>query len=75
MKLFNTYGESFAYWAPIMRTRHERTKATSLPFVKADINAALSAWDGDHTPYTGKLMAELDAVRDREHALRKSNRK
>ena len=69
----HSYEEAFAYWAPIYRTRHERLSAESLPHVKADIVATLAIWGADRTPYTAKLLAELDAVRDRELAIRRTN--
>lgn len=76
MKLFNTYEEAFAYWAPIYRTRHEHTSPTSCILVRADIEATLTLWRDEHarTPCTGKLMAELDAIRDRERAIRKGRK-
>jgi hypothetical protein len=71
--MFHTYEEAFAYWAPIYRTRYDHASAANLPAAKADVNATLVIWGADRTPYTGKLMAELDAIRDREHAIRRAH--
>jgi hypothetical protein len=64
------YNEAFAKYAPIMRARWIGKPAASLAYAKSDILAALHAQSGidGNDAYVGKLYAELDAVRDAEHA-------
>jgi hypothetical protein len=66
------YAESFAEWAPQMRQRWIGvTDVVRLFHAKADVLATLKLHD-EPSAYTGKLYAELDAIRDAELAIRRA---
>jgi hypothetical protein len=59
-----TYEESFAQWTPFYARRWTvSSRADALQYALNDILAALKAHGDERTVYTGKLYAELDAVR------------
>ena len=68
--MHRNYEEAYACYAPIYRAQWGAANVT-LDVCKramADIYAALRL-HSERTPYTGKLWAELDAVRERLAAL------
>lgn len=65
-----TYEEAYAFYAPMMRRRWARSTKAARAAAIADINAVLKLHE--RGPYVGKLYAELDAVRDAEHASRRA---
>jgi hypothetical protein len=64
------YCAAYAKWSPLMRDRWAgRKDPQSFAYAKAEIAVLLQLHDVG--AYVGKLYAELDAIRDREHALSK----
>jgi hypothetical protein len=62
------YRAAYAQHAPVMRARWNGcTNAAKLDYAKQDIYASMKVTESES--YMGRLYAELDAIRDAEHAM------
>lgn len=68
-----TYEEAFAAWTPFYAKQWTpRSNMARMLAAHEDIIATLKVWNGERTPYTGKLYAELDVIRGCLHLARKA---
>lgn len=68
------YGQAYATYYPLYTAGYRRYDAEYCRRAKADILATLPLHDAC-SAYVGKLMAELDACRDREMFLNRKGAK
>jgi hypothetical protein len=71
MQHLRTYEEAYAHYAPIFQRQWATANVTQATCIRArdDIQQTLALHKACN-PYTGKLYAELDAIRDRLMNLR-----
>lgn len=66
--MHRTYSEAYAFHYPRFQQAYRVAGKAGCQHARADIYATL-ALHPEQSPYTGKLYAELDAIRDRLMAI------